>query len=688
MIDRSRPIRYAAGALLLALCLLIDPSTSSAQDSTPSADTLALQRLRPRLGLYGFGGMNLHAGDYTGVPEAPTCLDHDDGSFDGGTGVGFGGGILFELPLTNMFALMLRGGINSLGADESVEVDIGPVNDPTSNVPVPGISAYAFDNSLVVVGADITFGIRPFDFPLTFRIGPELHSAISTSVFQEEEAVSPAGMVYIGANNENTRVRNTYEAPLQNTALRVAGLIGIDYELPMNRNETLLLVPELTYSLAFTDVRTDMSWTASQLRAGLALKFSLPIPRPAPPPEPPVKEPKLAAALDMVSVSSDGVERQDVPIRIEEFINTETRAFLNYIFFEEGESAIPERYIVYLEDARRRFNTAELHNKSKLEVYYQSLNVLGSRMLEYPDSRITLTGTNANVRIEQNNTALSRKRAEAVRDYLVGAWGIDASRIAIEARNLPAVPSNPDSADGIQENRRVEVTSNRIELVAPVTTTDTIRTVDPPILRMRGTQTVEATPGRWKMTLRQGARTLGQFEGEGTPQPAIDFNLIEDEKRIPLTTEPVIATYEQWDAIGRRIVSNDEARVEQVTIQRKREERLGDISYERYNLITFEFDRAVISPVNQLIADIIKGRIRPTSDIEIVGYTDRLGMADHNLELSRNRALSTAEALGVPASKARGAGENTTMFDNDLPEGRFLSRTVDVTVKTRTEAGR
>lgn len=53
------------------------------------------------------------------------------------------------------------------------------------------------------------------------------------------------------------------------------------------------------------------------------------------------------------------------------------------------------------------------------------------------------------------NLALSRRRAEAVRDYLTGQHGIDAERLVTEGagETRPADPADPDAA----ENRRVEI---------------------------------------------------------------------------------------------------------------------------------------------------------------------------------------------------------------------------------------
>jgi outer membrane protein OmpA-like peptidoglycan-associated protein len=68
--------------------------------------------------------------------------------------------------------------------------------------------------------------------------------------------------------------------------------------------------------------------------------------------------------------------------------------------------------------------------------------------------------------------------------------------------------------------------------------------------------------------------------------------------------------------------------------------------------------------------------------VRINGYTDVLGTETYNEELSRNRAIETAKALGLPTSAVLGLGEQRPLYPNDLPEGRAYNRTVTVTVET------
>ena len=114
---------------------------------------------------------------------------------------------------------------------------------------------------------------------------------------------------------------------------------------------------------------------------------------------------------------------------------------------------------------------------------------------------------------------------------------------------------------------------------------------------------------------------------------------------------------------------------------------MEDLAFDRFNLITFEYNQAGLSPASRKIAEMIKNRISPKSTVKVVGYTDRLGDEDHNLKLSAARAKQSAKALGIPQDNAVGGGENTELFDNNLPEGRFYSRTVEINITTPIDAG-
>ncbi|WP_373559867.1 OmpA family protein [Burkholderia sp. AU16741] len=76
----------------------------------------------------------------------------------------------------------------------------------------------------------------------------------------------------------------------------------------------------------------------------------------------------------------------------------------------------------------------------------------------HPDKRILVAGYTDNVGNPDSNLKLSTARAEAVRDWLVDASGISATRFAIQGYGMTRPLSSNDTPDGRARNRRVEIT--------------------------------------------------------------------------------------------------------------------------------------------------------------------------------------------------------------------------------------
>ena len=102
-----------------------------------------------------------------------------------------------------------------------------------------------------------------------------------------------------------------------------------------------------------------------------------------------------------------------------------------------------------------------------MAVYHQILNIMGDRMRNNPSSSIALTGSS------DNNPKEGKLMAENIKQYLVGRYGIDPSRISVEGKDKPAIPSEQPGATKelalLREgDRRVDITTNSPELMLQV----------------------------------------------------------------------------------------------------------------------------------------------------------------------------------------------------------------------------
>jgi outer membrane protein OmpA-like peptidoglycan-associated protein len=90
----------------------------------------------------------------------------------------------------------------------------------------------------------------------------------------------------------------------------------------------------------------------------------------------------------------------------------------------------------------------------------------------------------------------------------------------------------------------------------------------------------------------------------------------------------------------------------------------------------------------RILREYVLPRVKKSSDIKVEGKTDVVGMYEHNARLSQNRAGTVDRNIrsttkGVFATlNSRGTGEDEALYTNDLPEGRFFNRTVQVIIET------
>jgi outer membrane protein OmpA-like peptidoglycan-associated protein len=85
-----------------------------------------------------------------------------------------------------------------------------------------------------------------------------------------------------------------------------------------------------------------------------------------------------------------------------------------------------------------------------------NLNRLGDFLAEYPDRTASIEGFTDSMGSEDSNQALSERRADAVKRYLVG-HGVQSGRLTSSGRGESAPVADNASVAGRQQNRRVEV---------------------------------------------------------------------------------------------------------------------------------------------------------------------------------------------------------------------------------------
>lgn len=364
------------------------------------------------------------------------------------------------------------------------------------------------------------------------------------------------------------------------------------------------------------------------------------------------------------------------------------------IFFDIGKDEIPARYQLFKSKDQTKYFTDTTIAGGTLDKYYHLLNIYGFRLTNKPNEKITIVGNTDNQSEGEKSKELAKKRAENVFNYLRDIWGISESRMKIEARLLPKTPSGTqqDPDLGNAENRRVDIECDEWDIIKPVFDVGSVIRPQPETMDFELKNGIEeGIIAKRRIEIKRGETVWNTLTDLGAVTNSdINWNWQDSEYEYPNDEVPFIAQFIVTTNEGHECKSEPiEIPVMQVSSERKQVEKTADSTMERYNLILFPFNSAEAGPLNErIMRDYVYQRCRPTSKIEVIGHTDVKGMYDTNKKLSVRRAgtvetgikRTTKNAFGE--LKSDGVGEENALYPNELPEGRFYNRTVQVIIQT------
>lgn len=634
------------------------------------------------IGIYGGMGLNNYSTSFQSLPNFPCCSPN----YESGDGLGINLGFLANYNINSEMQIGVKIGYSDLSALIS-QTENG-IFDNNLGTQSNGVIRHDLDVQLPSVVFEPTISMTIIE-KLKGFLGVGFNYLLSADISQKEVLEQPNDVTF----ENNKAVRNEVSGTLDDiSSILPLVSLGASYDLPLDNNDDMFLSPNVSYTHRFGNVIPDLEWTVSTLNLGVQLKYSLkekPIvkePEPVIPIEPEIIVPVATSAIaaNFQVKLNEEYSKDTIFVKYDKDLKFE--AILGYVFFEENDANIPPRYDLISESEAAKFKTDKLNFENSLSGYHNILNILGQRFQKFPEVKIDLIGCNSDFDLEKGNKGLSQQRAETVRDYFVNTWNLNPDRFTISARNLPETPSKTDNEFGRAENRRVEIVPQDWTIFKPQLMSDTTSSTDKNLeVTMLPKVDSKLPLTNWEIEIFNNEGVKKTFNGEGNPPKTLDWNPLDDLGTLPTEGNPLSFKLNVRDSIGTEksfvgeILTNEKNSSEMSFVQKF----VNDAKIEKYNLILFGYNVTKLPPVAEVTLNLVKERITDKSQIvSIEGYSDMIGDEEYNVTLSYDRAIAVAKALEVSNDKAIGRGKvKNEIYDNKLPEGRFYSRSVIVTLK-------
>ena len=629
-----------------------------------------VERVQPKLWIGVSGGANINM--YTGTTQTLNESLMAPAAFHDGFGLGGFGSLLLEYRPITFLGLMLNLGYDNRG---------GAFNQVVSPCDCPE----DLKTPLSYATIQPSLRISPF--------GPDFHVFFGGAYGYN---LNKSFRFTFDQNDGN--LFNTSEGEFSEMRQHVFSThVGMGYDIRLSafdsRNQ-VALSPFVSYHPYFGQApRNIESWSLSTVRVGVALKFGRGKVQEVV--QEPIIEEKVVV-VDKTVIVPIPVVKSDVklitraPLTVPLKRNiSESFPLRNYVFFEEGSSSIPNRYVKLTNKEALTFKSDQLRKSDpknqdgrsarQMNAYYNILNILGDRMRENPDATITLIGASAG-----NGAALGRTYAESVKTYLVDVFGINQGRITTEGRNQPIHPSEMPGGTKFlpllrEGDRRVDIITNNPNMLTPLQIV-----------------AIQADP--------LDSRVLFSAKSEKN-QPLKVWNVeITDEKGVTQKYGPY--TREQESVSGNAILGDRQAGKYKVVMVGETKE--GTMIRKESNLnlvrnekpvedairfsILFDFDDSkAVSAYEKFLTEEVAPNIQNNGTVIIHGHTDIIGSDTYNQNLSEERsrevhqilekAVHNAGKTGVKFEVlAFGMDEETSPFENKRPEERFYNRTVVIDI--------
>jgi outer membrane protein OmpA-like peptidoglycan-associated protein len=665
--SRTTWFPYAPGIKSLTLCVLMMIGILipiHAQDS--------IQYTKPSwyFGVAAGGNINFYRGSTQQLNAELTVPT----TFHNGDGVGLYLAPLVEYrPANSRWGVMLQVGYdNRKGAFNGVNT---PCNCPED---------LNIDLSYLTVEPSVRFA--PFKSDLYLYAGPRLAFNLSKS-FTYQLGINPAY-----PNQAHSAAVKGDLSDIYNNIISMQVGIGYDIHLTSQYKKTqFVLSPFVSFQPYFgQDPRSIETWNITTVRVGAALKLGAGH-KVASPVKTEAFIPKVVPMISFTVNSPKNV--------VKERNVSEIFPLRNYVFFDLGSAEVPGRYVMLKKDQVKDFKEDDLSMQSsenmsgrsarQMKVYYNILNILGDRMGRNSSTSVKLVGSS------EQGVRDGLAMAGSVKHYLVTVFEIDPSRIVIEGRIRPNIPSQQPG--GTKElvllregDRRVSIESSSSSLLmefqsGPDTPLKpvTINTIqEAPLdsyVSFNNTGSDKAFSS-WSLVITDNAGNIQNFGPYNVEVVSIPGkSILGTQPEGDYTVKMIGQTRD-----GQSIIK--ETKVHMVLwVAPKEKEGM------RFSII-YEFNKSVaISMYQKYLTDIVIPKIPTGANVIIHGHTDIIGDTAYNQRLSVNRANDVQTILENGLKKEGrtdvtfqvlgfGGDQSLSPFENKYPEERFYNRTVIIDI--------